>query len=168
MHDFHDPSRPALFKAVLDAPADAAPKLVFADWLEESGNADDARMADTLRWMAAFGKWPYLGQIRGTWNRIGAVARWRAFVGRNRTPAPFWEKSAYLSYRVLCRLRLDQMDLPCPVTRFTDLSSRSEWEVSLGVYDTPAEAAAIAIEALSNALSAADIRAAARKRLAVS
>src|SRR5262245_14653923 len=36
--------RDALFQAVLDAPGDDAPRLVFADWLDENGEPERAEL----------------------------------------------------------------------------------------------------------------------------
>lgn len=46
----------ALWAAVLAAPADAAPKLVLADWLEERGADEPTALA--LRFCVAGGYWP--------------------------------------------------------------------------------------------------------------
>jgi uncharacterized protein (TIGR02996 family) len=48
--------REALWRAVVANPADAAPKLILADWLQERGAEADLERG--LRWCAANGKWP--------------------------------------------------------------------------------------------------------------
>jgi len=59
------PEREALWASVLANPADAAPLLVFADWLMERG--EDAELEAGLRWAAGHGKWPK--QLRDGYGR---------------------------------------------------------------------------------------------------
>jgi uncharacterized protein (TIGR02996 family) len=48
----------AFLDAILEAPADPAPMLVYADFLAERGRSGDEDLAYAFRWMAARGRRP--------------------------------------------------------------------------------------------------------------
>src|SRR4051794_7220031 len=50
--------RQAFLQAILDAPTDDAPRLVFADWLDEHGGDDDRMQAEFIRTQIALVRLP--------------------------------------------------------------------------------------------------------------
>ena len=75
----------ALFQAILDAPDDDAPRLVYADWLEEGGRAEHAEL------IRAQCRLPRQGQRTAAAKRLvaRAAALRRAIEGRL-DPPPGW------------------------------------------------------------------------------
>lgn len=95
----------AIWAGVVANPADAAPKLVAADWLQESGA--DAELEAGLRWCAAEGKFPAGGPGGWAWfwyegdpSDPPTVDRWQLDgPGWHRIPKDLW--NAVMPDRIL-------------------------------------------------------------------
>src|SRR5436305_425359 len=82
-------TRDALLLAVCDAPDDDAPRLVFADWLEENGDEAERAWGEYVRLKCEQEKLPggdprqaELGaRSAGLWNRYGQ-RNWREYLPR--------------------------------------------------------------------------------------
>src|SRR5689334_6445745 len=69
--------RDALFQAVLHAPDDDAPRLVFADWLDENGEADRAEFIRGFVETIALRPDPFFARAADLYRR--APLRWVEF-----------------------------------------------------------------------------------------
>lgn len=93
--------REALLQGIRERPFDDAPRLVAADWLEESGYESDAVLAEGLRWCVSHGKYPVVVNERGK-----RVQRW--YLEPMRGPdAKHYHLSVPIYVRVQTDLRLN-------------------------------------------------------------
>jgi uncharacterized protein (TIGR02996 family) len=118
----------ALRRAVLDAPADDAPRLVYADWLDEHGQPD---RAEFIRIQCAMDRIPpKTARWRPLHERAAGLERdWRA-----EWAAPALEKVLYAEFRrgFVHRVRLTAEQFLASANELLDLEPVAVWEFTSG------------------------------------
>src|SRR5215208_1611384 len=83
----------ALYRAILDAPDDDAPRLVWADWLDEHGEADRAAFVRCqCEWTRLVPGHPRYGELLAAWQALEERHRdrWTAGLGEAGRFCGFW------------------------------------------------------------------------------